>query len=691
MADNTIKIFTIKVDTQSGELKINGITKSFKDAEIALKDLNQQSVKTTKTGLNPLTGATGLAGAAVTELGRTISDVNYGFPAVANNISQLGSLFTILTTKAGGAKGAFELMMKQLRGPLGILLAFQVAITLIEAISKGFIKLGKDTDTLTKAFKDAGKGVADISGNFETYINTLQDSNKSQEEQEEAVKRLNKEFPDFVQNLKESDLSMQDIKNSTKEANEQIDLQRLAIINLAKSRAAQKRIEELSAEIIDKQVEQQKEAIALGVEGSTSEELRRKAALKSIDEFSVANNEVNDADRITRLNKLADLKEENKVFIENKRQEIKLLSDYIEFEDDNRKKSTKSKRAFVARELSFNEEILKSQDKVNKKITKSQFVRLEQEEELQKKLAQIKFDEYKERELARANAIKDPEDRRKAIEKANEAISRSQTSLSQYEIQLTKETQDKKTQIIADAIVKQFDLATQLNAKEREAILGFEASMATNELDKIDVERKLEDEKLNNKLNALDIEKQKRIENGEFYGDILIKEEQAVNASERQKTKFKEKEEKARLGIANQVGQAIMSIAGEGSAVGKAVAVAMAIMNTKEAITAALGAKPYGPWNIAQAVATGVFGMQQVREIMSTKLPEAAGGSGGGAGASMSVSAPDFNVVGQGAGSQVAQAVTSAQDRPFRAYVVSGDVTSAQELDRKTLTESAIG
>ena len=687
MADNTIKIFTIKVDTQSGELKINGITKSFKDAEIALKDLNQQSVKTTKTGLNPLTGATGLAGAAVTELGRTISDVNYGFPAVANNISQLGSLFTILTTKAGGAKGAFELMMKQLRGPLGILLAFQVAITLIEAISKGFIKLGKDTDTLTKAFKDAGKGVADISGNFETYINTLQDSNKSQEEQEEAVKRLNKEFPDFVQNLKESDLSMQDIKNSTKEANEQIDLQRLAIINLAKSRAAQKRIEELSAEIIDKQVEQQKETIALGVEGIKVEELRRQSANISIDEFS----EVADSERINRLNALADLKEENEVFIKNKRQEIKLLSDYIEFEDDNRKKSTKSKRAFVARELSFNEEILKSQDKVNKKITKSQFVRLEQEEELQKKLAQIKFDEYKERELARANAIKDPEDRRKAIEKANEAISRSQTSLSQYEIQLTKETQDKKTQIIADAIVKQFDLATQLNAKEREAILGFEASMATNELDKIDVERKLEDEKLNNKLNALDIEKQKRIENGEFYGDILIKEEQAVNASERQKTKFKEKEEKARLGIANQVGQAIMSIAGEGSAVGKAVAVAMAIMNTKEAITAALGAKPYGPWNIAQAVATGVFGMQQVREIMSTKLPEAAGGSGGGAGASMSVSAPDFNVVGQGAGSQVAQAVTSAQDRPFRAYVVSGDVTSAQELDRKTLTESAIG
>jgi hypothetical protein len=135
----------------------------------------------------------------------------------------------------------------------------------------------------------------------------------------------------------------------------------------------------------------------------------------------------------------------------------------------------------------------------------------------------------------------------------------------------------------------------------------------------------------------------------------------------------------------------MMAIAGEGSAVGKAVAVAMAIMNTKEAVTAALGAKPYGPWNIASAVATGVFGLKQVQEIMSTKLPVAGAKSGAGGGASMSVSAPSFNVVGAGGTSQIAEAVTGAQDRPFRAYVVSTEVTSAQELDRKTSAESALG
>jgi len=682
MADNTIKILTIKVDTESGQVKINGITKSFKEAEIALKQLNEQAKNTTETGLNPLTGATGLAGATITELGRTVSDLNYGFPAVANNISQLGSLFTILTTKAGGAKGAFQLIKQEMSGPLGILFAFQVGITLLEAFSKGFFDTGKEA---SKASEELKKLKGELASNIvvaNQYVKILEDTNTSERKRASVIEELK----DLVPSLKDEDFKY----------GQQLDIVKQKIIDYSIAQAS--RIE------IDKLVEENSELLAkrrkINIINEIKDEKEKAKAIRKYAEendfssrftagsFGVQGEKIKKTDEELAVSfekrSKTTIEESDKIL-----QKINELSNGFEFGYVKEKKASKLRKDFIAKELSFADDILKSQDKVNKEITKSQFVRLEQEEELQKKLARIKFDEYKERELARANAIKDPKDREKAITEANYAIGRSLASLSEYEVQLTKETQDKKTQIIADAIVKQFDLATQLNAKETEAVLSFEASMATNELDKIDIERKLEDEKLKNKLDALDKEKQKRIENDEFYGDLLIEEEQAINASERQKTKLKEKEEKARLGIANQVGQAIIGIAGKGSAVGKAVAVAMAIMNTKEAITAALGAKPYGPWNIAQAIATGVFGMQQVREIMSTKLPVAA--AEGGAGASMSVSAPDFNVVGQGAGSQVAQAVTSAQDRPFRAYVVSGDVTSAQELDRKTLTESAIG
>ena len=138
------------------------------------------------------------------------------------------------------------------------------------------------------------------------------------------------------------------------------------------------------------------------------------------------------------------------------------------------------------------------------------------------------------------------------------------------------------------------------------------------------------------------------------------------------------------MAIANQVGNAIIGIAGEGSAVGKAVAIAMAVMNTKEAITNALGAKPYGPWNIAQALAVGAFGFKQVQDIINTKIPGKAGSAAGvgAGGAAITTEAPDFNVVGIGQASQLGQVIGSQFGQPIRAYVVSNDVNTGQALER---------
>lgn len=340
--------------------------------------------------------------------------------------------------------------------------------------------------------------------------------------------------------------------------------------------------------------------------------------------------------------------------------------------------------------MSFADDILKSEENVTKQTIHGKEQQLRAESQYQMDLAQFKFDEYKRKEEDRVAAIKDPEDRAKAEKKADEAIKESQNSLSLFKIQKMQETNDlidiERINDLQKARLRQANFME----KEREAVLAFDVTMAENEMNKIANERLLNEEIHNNKIQNIRDEIAERILANKSYVDLIEKETNEVNKQERFKTKIKRKEEKTKLAIANQVAQAMISIAGEGSAVGKAVAVAMAIINTKEAVTAALGAKPYGPWNIAQAIATGAFGLKQVQEIMSTKLPVAGAKSGGG-GASMSVSAPSFNVVGVGGTSQIAEAVTGAQDRPFRAYVVSTDVTSAQELDRKTSAESAIG
>ena len=66
---------------------------------------------------------------------------------------------------------------------------------------------------------------------------------------------------------------------------------------------------------------------------------------------------------------------------------------------------------------------------------------------------------------------------------------------------------------------------------------------------------------------------------------------------------------------------------------------------------------------------------------------------GGGGGGATAVAAPSFNVVGQAdAGSQmVADAIQGSNSKPIKAFVVSGEVSSQQELERKADTTASIG
>lgn len=716
MADNVVKTFTVKINTETGKIAVDGLTKKFVQAETAFKKLNAEAANLTKNAINPLAGATGLAGAAVTELGRTVSDLNYGFPAVANNISQLGSLFTILIAKANGARGALALILKEMRGPLGFLFAFQIGVTLIESISKGFIKLGKDSSTLNKAFKEVGKEVSKTSGKFESYISILQNSNKTQEEHEKAINALNKEFPEFIKKLDEANVSMDDIKNSTEEATKQIDLQRTAIINLAKSRGAQKRIEELSIEIIDKEIERRNELIALGIEESELDLAKRKADRTSIGEFT----EVSETRRIAAINRLIASREEHKEFIDSKNKEIKLLSEYVDIDDiftDKTKKSSQRRiKIFKEQLLTFERE----EESYRKQSEKAEAIYEEDKIEIRRQAAlrdlELKYEDFKldqslrlqqflfqldldkKSELAKA---KTEEEKRKieeryhnagvdAVVKYNESLIQANSNYLNAIDEANKSFNTQTEAFFQQQALKDLQGFIQQMQIGNDLAKQFQIDMATNEMDRLQAQDELRGQQFEREKGILERQIEVDQERGLATEEL---EQKLANLKERNRqedVKSTEKAEKIKLSIANQVGNAIIGIAGKGSAIGKAVAVAMAIMNTKEAITNALGAKPYGPWNIAQAVAVGAFGFKQVKDILSTKLPVGAGSAGAGA-APTTVEAPDFNVVGAGTGSQLAQAVGASQSRPFRAYVVSGDVTSAQEFDRKTVNQSALG
>ena len=66
------------------------------------------------------------------------------------------------------------------------------------------------------------------------------------------------------------------------------------------------------------------------------------------------------------------------------------------------------------------------------------------------------------------------------------------------------------------------------------------------------------------------------------------------------------------------------------------------------------------------------------------------GGAGGNVGGGRTPSAPSFNVVGNSGVSQIAQTINQDQ-QPVEAYVVAGNVSSAQELNRNIVETASIG
>ena len=169
----------------------------------------------------------------------------------------------------------------------------------------------------------------------------------------------------------------------------------------------------------------------------------------------------------------------------------------------------------------------------------------------------------------------------------------------------------------------------------------------------------------------------------------------------------------AYLDLAGQFGSFLKDIAGKskklaiaGVIVEQAAAIGKIVVNTGIANAKALAASPltFGqPWvaintisaglSIASSIAAGVKAIQQINSADSGTAPTGGGSlprsSGGAAPAPPTVeraSIPQITGTGGQAspGSQIAQTLAARSEKPVKAYVVSGDVTSQQALDRRT-------
>ena len=129
-------------------------------------------------------------------------------------------------------------------------------------------------------------------------------------------------------------------------------------------------------------------------------------------------------------------------------------------------------------------------------------------------------------------------------------------------------------------------------------------------------------------------------------------------------------------------------VVGKETAAGKAMAIASALINTYQGITA--GVKLGYPQSIPAVLMASVTGFKAVKNIMDVKTPK------GGGVSTTSISAPssampNFNVVGQSGTNQIAESVMGQTQQPIKAFVVGGDVTTQQSLNRNIVSNASIG
>jgi DNA repair exonuclease SbcCD ATPase subunit len=572
----------------------------------------------------------GLHNAILMESGRLASDLNYGFTAIANNLGQLFSLFQASADSAEGLGAAFQ---KLLSIQALFLIGGQLVIQNLDKITAFFKDVVFGIKDFDKIFNKASQTVTEVNGNFELYIATLEDATKSEEEKAVAVKRLNEEYPDYIDSLNEADITLKDVENKTKAATKQNDLYRDSIMQLAIARAAENELEKISAEILQAEIDLKNEQIELGYR--TQEEV--------------------DA-RIKQLDLLIKAEEE---------QEKQLKK--------NVKQYTGLGTAGTNLSNSINSTLAKlKEEKASLEGTQRAYLGLG--ESTQQRIERLKEERKLYVEFIDLRKTKVEQDKKDA-DNDKEYI-KTKIGNVDKEVQAIKELGRIRSRFFKknqEQDVKDKETETEKVELQRTQALAEVEAIQGNEIAK----------------------RQARLEINAFYDK---KDIEAAEKTEKAKTKIAELERDAKLAFLDDVGKGLIAagkIAGQSTGAGKALAIAGTLVSTYSAAQKAYESQMIpsidSPIRAAIAAASAIAqGLANVKAIQSVKVAGMTSDSVSGGGAT-TVEAPDFNVVGAGGVSQLATTLAGVTGQPLKAFVVSKEISSAQELERNITSTASIG
>ena len=653
-------IYTATLDASGIVTGVNQANQSFELFESSAKKL-KDPLKGAQKGFEDFNSAAGVAGSTVTEFGRLISDAPYGIQGMANNLSQLGSMFSLLVVKAQKMNNELstfqnikKLLTAQIFGPVGILVAFQAIVAAIEIFTSKQKKADDAVNDFNQSMFAQGEILLSLREKF-------RQGNLTFEQREQIIKKLAL-----------ADSKLNDVINSTTLSQAQknkiyedyIDIQE----KIAQRETALMEAQALLEEKKDATIVSEQEYIALITERDELEaKLEQTASQRKKTQIRDSIKQLEPAIELYEANQLIysseavlyDLrKQQSDLFKKDKPQEEKARKGSLDWYKeqiskltDLRDKTATTKKAFF--ELTSQIEDLKNEmenlfgkDVQNDftSITASAYEATEMFADQLKQLGitEFEFDEYR--------AKKKEESDKRRQEEIDAAFEEQKLALERR-IELTNQ--------IADGLSVLSDF---FNASAERDI-----AIEKNKTTKINNE--LRERLKNENLSAAQKERiNKRIAKNEYNLDKSL-------------DKIREKQFKQQKAF-----KIAVALADTASAAMKAYLSQLSVPDPATAIPRA---------KAAAAVATA-FGLLQVATIAKQKYvagQTSISGLGGGTstGGGGEISTPDFNVVGASQLNQVAAAVTGQQERPIRTYVVASDVSTAQELDRNILSEASIG
>jgi hypothetical protein len=637
MADRTEILYTVRVDTANGKIKIDGLTKGFVSAKTALKNLNEELSNHNQQLRNNI-DKTGLAGATLVELGRLISDSNYGWRAMANNLSQLSTLMITLISTTKGVGNALSALGKAFRGPLGLIVVFQAGVALLEKMAINEEKAAREAKALDNSFVKLRKTV-------NAYLTELKDANLEESKREILLRRVGAQSNDLKEIIDNHKGSLKDLRE---EINKYMEVQSLRMkldkLMVQSEEQDAKHMENVRI-LRENDIESMKEAIADQVSW-----LPNWFVTITEDIFS---SEQSIRDRFK--NYIADSGYQSKVGYD---EQIDAILERLKELGDSTTKTTDTN----LKELN---KLIENWRKKRLEIqTRSDFELLNVQEDIEiEKMKALGATEQQLLDLRIYFSNK----RMQLFEAEHKSIAEIP---KKYQLEMSK-----GEMAVRQLTEEEFKRGQQILFENRLQAASEYAQQAVGVLDAA-FQRELTIEQ--NKTNAINNELKARLRN------------ENLSVSEKKKLQNQIAQNDEALRVKQQ------KIEEKRFKMQKAANISQALIETYLAAAKALRNAGGVPTGLPPMYATIATGLLQVAAIAQQKFQTSSANMTGAvtevdAGQSQGSTAPDFNIVGQSAQSQLAQTVAGQLGKPTKAYIVSKDVTTAQELDRNRINGASLG